>query len=63
MATLKQIEAAHDTEAAAKVTKTLNNIKWRVNANDVGWMYHYPQIDKQLGRSKRVFNRLSALND
>jgi hypothetical protein len=63
MSTLQQLEDAHNAEAAAKVTKTLNCLKWQVNPNDVLWMYHEPQIDKQLGRSKRVFHRLSALND
>ena len=62
MTTLRQLEDAHDTEAAAKVTKTLNNIKWRINPNDILWAFHLPQVDKQLGRSKRVFDRLTALN-
>lgn len=58
MSTLKELEDRHDTQAVAIVTKTLNNEHWRVNGNDVGWMYHWPQIEKQLGRSKRVYNRL-----
>lgn len=63
MSTLQQLENAHDTEAAARVNKTLNCLKWRVNPNDVIWMYHDPQVNKQLGRSKRVFQRLTSLNN
>jgi hypothetical protein len=63
MSTLKELEERHDKQASAIVTKTLDNDHWRINANDVCWVYHDPQVNKQLGRSKRVFNRLIELNE
>lgn len=63
MTTLKELTDIHEDEAARKVTKLLNNYHWKINANDVLWMYHEPEVQKQLGRSKRIYNRLMALED
>ncbi|MCF6442063.1 hypothetical protein L1077_21780 [Pseudoalteromonas luteoviolacea] len=60
--TLEQLKNRHGIQAAAIVTKQLNNINWKINPNDVGWLYHYPQIAKQPGRSARVYHRLNNLN-
>jgi hypothetical protein len=61
MTTLKELEKRHDEAASAKVRRLLNNYHWQVNANDVLWMYHEPEVEKQLGRSARVYNRLMNL--
>lgn len=63
LSTLSDLMDAQETQAAAVVRKQLDNEHWQVNPNDIGWLYHWPQVDKQLGRAKRVYNRLSALND
>lgn len=51
----------HDEQAKAFVRKQLQNARFAVNPNDSFWLYHLPQVEKQLGRSKRVFQKLTAL--
>lgn len=63
MSTLQQLEDAYDAQATANIKKILSNNKYRINPNDVIWLYHDPQVYKAAGRAKRVFKRLSALND
>ena len=46
----------------AEVIKNLVS-KSKINPNDIGWMFHYPQVDTQLGRSKRVFYQLLQLQE
>lgn len=61
MTTLKQLEETHDKQASKVISRLLDNYKWQINPNDICWMFHDPQVEKQLGRSKRVFNRLINL--
>tara|TARA_Y100001936_G_C15935337_1_gene591690 strand:+ start:120 stop:314 length:195 start_codon:yes stop_codon:yes gene_type:complete len=63
MTTLQQLDDAHENQAAAIVRKQLDNMHWKINPNDIGWMFHYPQVDTQLGRSKRVFYQLLQLQE
>lgn len=60
--TLRQLEKRHDNNAANIVAKQLNNIG-QVNPNDIIHFFHDPQLEKQLGRSKRVFLHLTNLDD
>lgn len=61
LTTLKQLEDRHDRTNVALVSKQLNCQKWRVNPNDVLWLFHDPQFDKQLGRSMCTYHRLANL--
>ncbi len=61
MTTLKQLEDAHDKQASKIISRLLANYNWQINPNDICWMFHDPQVEKQLGRSKRVFNKLISL--
>ncbi len=62
LTTLEQLIKRHDKATASIVTKRLNNIG-QINPNDIIWLLHDPQLNKQLGRSKRVFLRLTHLDD
>lgn len=59
---LSTLVDAHEKQSAAITTKQLDCEKWRVNPNDIGWLYLWPQVDRQLGRSKRVYHRLTDLS-
>jgi len=59
---LKQLVDAQEKQAAKIVTPQIDQFNWQINPNDVGWMFHYPQLDKQLGRSKRIYWRLVNLS-
>lgn len=61
MTTLQELENEHEKQAAAICKKQLSNEHYQVNPNDVWWMYLEPQVEKQLGRSSRVYNRLIRL--
>lgn len=61
--TLSKLEELHDKQASAIVRKYLSNLKYQPNPNDIFWMYHDPQVKKQLGRSAKVFYKLLALED
>ena len=59
--TLYQLELSHKIQAIHVTHKYLDNINWQIDA-ETGWLSHNkPQIDKQLGRSKRVYYQLMAL--
>jgi hypothetical protein len=60
---LEKLMKAHEDQAFKVVKKQLNCQHWQVNLNDVYWIYIDPQIDKQLGRSKRVFHALMKRNN
>lgn len=60
MARFEELMKAQNQQATAIATKQMNVEGWP-NPNDIGWLYHYPQVDKQLGRAKRVYHRLMEL--
>jgi hypothetical protein len=60
--TLAQLDERQLAMAVAVSKKDLNQINWQINPNDVFWMFWQPIIDKNMGRSGRVFNRLHRLN-
>lgn len=59
---LKELVDAQEKQAANIVTPQIDQINWEINPNDVGWVFHFPQLDKQLGRSKRIYWRLVNLS-
>lgn len=59
---LKELVDAQEKQAAKIVTPQIDQINWQINPNDIGWIFHYPQLDKQLGRSKRIYWRLVNLS-
>ena len=59
---LKDLVDAQEMQAAKIVTPQIDQINWQINLNDVGWIFHYPQLDKQLGRSKRIYWKLVNLS-
>jgi hypothetical protein len=59
--TLQALDDRHTEMAAVQSKKDLEQINWQINPNDVPWMFWGPRINKSLGRSKRVFNRLACL--
>ncbi|GAB1077498.1 MAG: hypothetical protein SAqTSB_36350 [Shewanella algae] len=58
---LCELESRHSDMAIAQSKKELANIRWRVNPNDIPWMFWEPHIEKNLGRSARVYSRLIRL--
>ncbi|MAA93748.1 MAG: hypothetical protein CML22_07215 [Rheinheimera sp.] len=58
---LQALVDAQENQAAKIVTPQIDQINWQVNPNDIGWLFHYPQLDKQLGRSRRVYWKLVNL--
>lgn len=59
---LEALVDAQEKQAAKIVTPQIDQINWQINPNDIGWLFHFPQLDKQLGRSKRVYWRLVNLS-
>lgn len=59
---LSALVDAHEAQAAKIVTPQIDQINWKINPNDIGWLFHFPQLDKQLGRSKRVYWKLVHLS-
>lgn len=59
--TLDQLDDRHHAMAAHQCKKEIEQINWQINPNDIGWMFWYPRIEKNLGRSGRVFYRLLNL--
>jgi hypothetical protein len=59
--TLEELDERHTEMASAQSKKDLEQINWQINPNDIPWMLWDPRINKSLGRSKRVFYRLSCL--
>ena len=59
--TLEQLDDRHHAMAAAQTKKELEQFNWQINPNDIGWMFLYPRIEKNMGRSARVFYRLQNL--
>ena len=58
---LQALVDAQENQAAKIVTPQIDQINWQVNPNDIGWLFHYPQLDKQLGRSRRGYWKLVNL--
>ena len=58
---LQALVDAQENQAAKIVTPQIDQINWQVNPNDIGWLFHYPQLDKQLGRSRRAYWKLVNL--
>lgn len=59
--TLEQLNDIHHDTAADIVRKQLEQINFRINPNDIGWLYMDEVVDKNAGRSKNVFNRLVGM--
>ncbi len=59
--TLSQLDDRHHDMAAAQSKPELENIRWAVNPNDIGWMFWEPKMEKNLGRSGKVFWKLANL--
>lgn len=59
---LKELVDAQEMQAAKIVTPQIDQFNWEINPNDIGWLFHFPQLDKQLGRSKRVYWKLVKLS-
>lgn len=58
---------AQERQAANIVRSQISQINWGVNPNDIYlndiyWVYNQPQIEKQLGRSGKVYWRLVQLS-
>jgi len=59
---LKDLVDAQEKQAAKIVTPQIDQFNWEINPNDIGWLFHFPQLDKQLGRSRRVYWELVKLS-
>lgn len=51
----------HDQQASSAVRRQIRNKRCDPGPNDIMWLCHAPQVEKQLGRSKRVVNQLRPL--
>lgn len=59
---LSDLVDAQERQAANIVRPQIEHINWKVNPNDVYWVYNMPQLEKQLGRSRKVYWRLVQLS-
>lgn len=59
----KDLVDRHFDMAAAQSKKCLQQIHFKVNPNDVPWMYWEPRMAKNLGRSARVYHKLFRLTN
>lgn len=59
--TLRQLDDRHHSMACDIARKQLDQINYMINPNDIGWMFLDEIIDKNAGRSKKVFYRLMRL--
>lgn len=58
----KKLMEYHDVEVLSRVNKYLSNINYNFNPNDVAWLLESPQLEKQMGRSARVYKRIEELD-
>lgn len=59
--TLNELEEIHNEMAVIETRKFLENIRFKVNPNDVPWMFWNPIIDRNLGNSRKVYYKLLML--
>lgn len=51
----------HDQQASSAVRRHIKNKRCAPGINDIMWLCHDPQVEKQLGRSGRVVKQLRSL--
>lgn len=61
--TLEQLYDRHHEMAADQCKKQLEQINWNINPNDIGWLFLYPRMERNMGHSARVFYRLKNLEE
>jgi tRNA(Met) C34 N-acetyltransferase TmcA len=59
--TLIELMESHEKQAQSSVRKILENAHYAYNPNDICWMLEDPQLQKQYGRARRIYNRLDRL--
>lgn len=59
--TLTELMESHVKQARSTVKKILENSHYAYNPNDIYWMLEDPQLQKQYGRARRIYNRLDRL--
>jgi hypothetical protein len=61
VSTLKQLKERHNESATAIENKENANYRNKPKQDATTWIFYSPNCDKQLGRSKRIFDRLISL--